>query len=52
VIDGPECWNGHADINDVGGYGDQEWIGDTRVCEKGRSVVEDEINTVGVGLMT
>lgn len=52
MIDGPECWNGHTDINNVGGNGDQEWIADTRVLEKGCSVIEDEVDTVGVGLVT
>jgi hypothetical protein len=45
VINGPEGRDGHADVDDGGGNSDQEWIGDTRIFEEGRSVVEDEVDT-------
>lgn len=44
-VDEPDTGNGHADVDDVGGNGDQERILNTRALEESRAVVEDEVDT-------
>lgn len=45
TVNEPDTRNGHADVDDVGGNGDQERIRNTRALEEGRAVVEDEVDT-------
>lgn len=45
TVNEPDTGNGHTDVDDVGGNGDQERIRNTRALEEGRAVVEDEVDT-------
>ncbi len=47
VVDCPEGGDGHYYVDDVGDDGDDEGVGEARVGEEGRSVVEDEVDTGG-----
>jgi len=45
VVDGPERWDSHADVDDSGGDGDREGVGDAGLLEESRAVVENEVDT-------
>lgn len=42
LVDTVETGNGHSDVDDVGGNGDEEGVRNTRVLEEGSAVVEDD----------
>lgn len=45
TLDTPNTGEGHTDVDNIGGDGDQEGVADTGVGEESSTVVEDEVDT-------
>ena len=44
AIDSENTGNSHTDVDDIGGHGNKEGVGDARALEESGAIVEDKVN--------